>query len=489
MIPRFFFLLCALGIPALAQDGGQLFTQYCSACHGTDGKGATGGAFPPLAGSPWVEGDPDRAVNVVLFGLHGPVNVAGKVYNLEMPPQGAVLPDDQIAAILTFVRSSWGNQAGPVTPELVKNLRAANRERTTMWTAEEILKLHPLPLEKTALKNLISRVYKGQWTQIPDFTELKAESVEEEHDGVVSLSDSPHKESFGMTWDAQFEAPEAGAYTFILDADDAARVLIDGKPSLVVNGTGPMNGTRANRKKIKLSKGSHPIHIEYLEVKGENGIALGWKGPGAKNWKWLSDQPAPPREPIPIEASQGRPAIYRNFISGTTPRAVGFGFPGGFNLSYSADNLAPELMWTGKFMDGAHHWTERGSGSEPPAGTNVVNLTKNRALPADARFRGYQLDPSGNPTFSIQLGPQILLDSWHAEPNGLVRKLSLTGNGPAIDVLLSDQLPVKLINKHQYGLGDTLLLEAEGVTPEMQNGKTTFKLDPAKPATLTYHWK
>lgn len=59
---RFLALSLSLASPLLAQDGPQLFTQYCSACHGTDGKGATAGTFPPLAGSPYIKGDPDRSV-------------------------------------------------------------------------------------------------------------------------------------------------------------------------------------------------------------------------------------------------------------------------------------------------------------------------------------------------------------------------------------------------------------------------------------------
>ncbi|RYD46234.1 MAG: cytochrome c, partial [Verrucomicrobiaceae bacterium] len=74
MIPRLLPLLLLSG-PLVAQDGQQLYTLYCSACHGADGKGATGGTFPPLAGSPWIAGDADRAVKIVLHGLHGPVDV------------------------------------------------------------------------------------------------------------------------------------------------------------------------------------------------------------------------------------------------------------------------------------------------------------------------------------------------------------------------------------------------------------------------------
>ena len=461
-------LLITLATPLAAQDGGQLFTLYCSACHGADGKGATGGAFPPLAESPWLSGDPDRAIKVVLCGLAGPVDVLGKTYNLEMPPQGAVLLDDQIAAILTYVRSSWGNKASPVTSETVKTIRAANL-RKTAWTAPEILKLHPLPLEKTALTNLISQVYAGDWGSLPDFSTLKAENVEEEHDGIISLTDSSLKDAFAMLWQGDFAAPTAGEYSFLLDADDAAKIFIDGNSVVEVGGIGPMDGSRAKQKKTTLTQGSHKFRVEYLEISGNEGITIGWKGPGDKSWKWLTDTTAKSpklREPIPIESANGRPVIYRNFIAGTSPRAIGVGFPGGLNLAYSADNLAPELLWTGAFMDGAAKWLERGTDNSPPAGENVVTLSKSRSLPKEARFRGYKLDATGNPTFAIKIGEQMLLDSWHVESGALVRKLSITGSPLEIEIS-----------------------RPPGITVEGATASPTQKLTPGQPLTLTYRWK
>lgn len=478
MIPRFLVLLSALAAPLSAQDGQQLFTLYCSACHGVDGKGATGGTFPPLAESPWLRGDADRAVKIALKGLIGPVDVAGVTYNLEMPAQGAILPDDQLAAILTYVRSAWGNQAGPVTTEQVKTIRASVADRATPWTAEEILKLHPLPLEKTALTQLISQVYAGKWSSIPDFSKLKAENVEEEHDGILTVTDSPLKDNFAMLWQADFEAPADGEYTFLLDADDAANVIIDGKTIVEVLGAGPMNGSRSKQKKTTLSKGTHKFRVEYLEISGNQGIALGWRAPRSKKWNWLSDNKGKSgsvREPIPIEPLNGRPVIYRNFIAGTTSRAIGVGFPGGLNLAYSADDLAPELIWTGAFMDGAQKWLERGTDNSPPAGENVVKLGNSRALPEIARFRGYKLDPAGYPTFSVQIGDLILLDSWRTETGTLIRKLTLSGTGSPVDLLVSD-LP-------------TYTLAIEGAPLQSLSGKTTVKLTPAQPVTLTYRWK
>ncbi len=479
MISRLFLLL-SLATPVFAQDGGQLFTLYCSACHGADGKGATGGTFPPLAGSPYVAGDPDRAIKIALKGLTGPVDVLGKTFNLEMPPQGAVLPDDQLAAILTYVRSAWGNQAGPVNADQVKTIRASVEARNTPWTATEILKLHPLPLEKTALTNLISQAYSGTWTTMPDFSKLQAANAEEEHDGLISLKKAPFTDNFAMLWQADFEAPADGEYQFTLDADDAASVLIDEKKIVEVTGSGPMNGSRVKQGKVTLTKGTHKFRAEYLEILNFEGIAIGWKAPGGKTFKWLTDESvkvAKVRDTILIEPANGRPVIYRNFISGTTPRAIGIGFPGGFNLAYSADNLAPELLWTGDFIDGSNKWAERGTAENPPAGENVVKLSKVRFLPQEARFRGYKLDKDGNPRFSVQIGECFLLDSWHVEGNVLFRDLNYVGTGPPLNLVIVDHPENKL----------SIFVERGSF--QNQEGKTTLQLSPRQNATLTYRWK
>ncbi len=460
-----------------AQDGQQLFSLYCAACHGVDGKGATGGTFPPLAGSPYVGGDADRPVKIVLKGLTGPVDVLGKTYNLEMPPQGAMLPDDQVAAILTYVRSAWGNQAGQITKDQVKAIRASVEDRKMPWTAEEILKLHPLPLEKTALSNLTSQTYEGDWQAMPDFSKLTAANVEEEHDGILNVDDSVKRDAFALVWQGSFEAPADGEYTFLLDADDAARVMLDGNLVAEVKGVGPLNGARAEQGKIKLSRGPHAFRTEYLEYRGHQAITLGWQAPGEKRWRWLSNEKPRTTELrtlIPIEPAGNRPVIYRNFIFGTTPRGIGVGFPGGFNLAYSADNLQPELIWTGKFMDGSFKWFERGTDNSPPAGENLVKLGSNRYLPADARFRGYKLDSNGNPTFVVAMGDQILTDSWKVENGALLRTLSINRGSP-LEIVISD-----------HGIGDKISVDTDDGAVK---GASRITLTPGKSRTLIYRWK
>lgn len=107
-----------------AADGEQVFTANCVACHQANGAGIPA-AFPPLANNPIVAAeDPTFITRVVLFGLQGPITVEGADYNGLMPPWEKVLNDDQIAAVLTYIRSNFGNKAAAVDAATVGAQRA-----------------------------------------------------------------------------------------------------------------------------------------------------------------------------------------------------------------------------------------------------------------------------------------------------------------------------------------------------------------------------
>jgi mono/diheme cytochrome c family protein len=121
--------------------GARLYTQ-CAACHQTNGQGLPN-AFPPLANSPYVLEDEARLIRIVSHGLTGPITVLGNTYNGLMPAQvGATttLKNDpqRLAAVLTYIRASFGNSAAPVTPEKVKEVWTAVGSRTRPWTVEEL---------------------------------------------------------------------------------------------------------------------------------------------------------------------------------------------------------------------------------------------------------------------------------------------------------------------------------------------------------------
>ena len=102
--------------------GQVVYNQVCIACHQAEGQGIPH-AFPPLAGSDYLNEDPVRAISTVLHGLTGKITVNGQVFESIMPQLG--LPDESIANVLTFVYNQWGNNGTEVTPSMVKEVRDA----------------------------------------------------------------------------------------------------------------------------------------------------------------------------------------------------------------------------------------------------------------------------------------------------------------------------------------------------------------------------
>jgi len=100
-----------VGEQGLVQQGEQIFNHVCIACHQPEGKGIQG-IYPPLAGNPLLTTeDPTYFVSTVLTGRGG------------MPSFQGLYTDEEIAAITTYVRQAWGNEAGPVSPEQVTAVR------------------------------------------------------------------------------------------------------------------------------------------------------------------------------------------------------------------------------------------------------------------------------------------------------------------------------------------------------------------------------
>jgi nitrite reductase (NO-forming)/hydroxylamine reductase len=114
--------VAAAGADDLMAKGEAVYLANCSACHRPDGTGLTG-AFPPLAGSDYLQGDRREVIAAALFGLQGPITVNGVEYNGVMPSLGH-LPDEDLAAAITYVFGSWGNGLAAVSVEEVAAIRA-----------------------------------------------------------------------------------------------------------------------------------------------------------------------------------------------------------------------------------------------------------------------------------------------------------------------------------------------------------------------------
>ena len=99
--------------PGSSSDGATVYLTNCSSCHGADGRG-TAGMDPPLAHDATVTGDPRRVIEIVENGSH----VHG-----DMPAWKGQIPDDQIASVITYIRSAWGNRARGITMAEVRSER------------------------------------------------------------------------------------------------------------------------------------------------------------------------------------------------------------------------------------------------------------------------------------------------------------------------------------------------------------------------------
>lgn len=108
--------------PQRLPDGRTLYASACQACHQPSGRGL-GKVFPALAASPRVLGDPDALILAALDGMTSAVQVGDSAYQRIMPGFRDQLSDEAIAAVLSYVRGAWGNQAGPIDPAQVAQLR------------------------------------------------------------------------------------------------------------------------------------------------------------------------------------------------------------------------------------------------------------------------------------------------------------------------------------------------------------------------------
>jgi cytochrome c2 len=156
-------------------------------------------------------------------------------------------------------------------------------------------------------------------------------------------------------------------------------------------------------------------------------------------WKYLDDGP---KASIPQGIGQNLEelyvfddaVIYRNFIEGAGPRAIGVGYPEKANLAFDANQMNIALLWHGSFIDAGKHWNGRGQGFQPPLGDNVLSFQQAPALALlesndskwptgdikkqGYRFLGYQLGDNRKPTFLYQLNKMRIFDFPNPEAGG-----------------------------------------------------------------------
>ncbi|MEZ5324783.1 MAG: c-type cytochrome [Verrucomicrobiales bacterium] len=128
------FLQKAAGKHEEKPPGQIVFENLCLNCHQPDGKGLPE-IYPPITNSDWVTGDTNRLIEIVIRGAQGPITVNGQSFNNIMPPSG--LDDRQIADVLTYIRSHFGNAAPPISSEQVQSVRGKLPEDGGLWSEDK----------------------------------------------------------------------------------------------------------------------------------------------------------------------------------------------------------------------------------------------------------------------------------------------------------------------------------------------------------------
>ena len=131
---------------------------YCGTCHQEQGQGLAAAGYPPLRQTKWVRESEERLIKLTLKGIYGPMTVLHQQYkgNVPMTPFEGLMTDEEVAAVLTYVRNSFGNRASVISPEKVKAVRAAIADKDGFYIASELRKEHPHKgEEKGKLDNLV----------------------------------------------------------------------------------------------------------------------------------------------------------------------------------------------------------------------------------------------------------------------------------------------------------------------------------------------
>jgi len=131
---------------------------YCGTCHQEQGQGLAASGYPPLRQSKWVIEDEERLIKLTLKGMYGPMTVLHHEYkgNVPMTPFEGLMNDEEVAAVLTYIRNTFGNRASVIDADQVKEVRGKIADKKGFYLAEELIKEHPhMGSDKDKLDNLV----------------------------------------------------------------------------------------------------------------------------------------------------------------------------------------------------------------------------------------------------------------------------------------------------------------------------------------------
>ncbi len=536
-----FFLITSLSVEA-QQDKimelGLASYQSCAACHGPDGKGVKAGDLlmaPSLHDSAFVKGGhSDLLTGVILKGIHKEDN---KYIQIMLALEEA-LNNEQIASVIAYVTSEFGEKRQSPTANDVAKWRKQFARQTGPWRREDLQEMVEIANAPKIVSDLSYSLYQGKWEELPEFATLEPVKTGKLKDGFITLSPAKSigKKGFGMVFEGTMTIPESGEYAVAVVSDDGSAFNIDGETIVGNDGTHEIT---TQRIKHALDKGMHTFQILYFDNGAAQFLSAYIDG-GTMGKVWLSEVKSEGKKnkknatypPIFLTAQNPNEAIvHRAFVPDANPRAIGVGYPGKVNLIWDADTLNLAYVYRGEFMDTAPHWNRRGSGSMPAGAEKVItaqgmpfqilesleepwvpfseatiayerdtsdpkeDITFNIKHP-DYQFQGYRLDKNRFPTFSYQYRSLTVTDRFDPQTiNGvkaIVRSIKTSGT---VDENTYFRIASTGIQEKKDGwidIGSEMAIRIEGadpVTRQVEGGKETLVLlETDTPVIITYRW-
>jgi hypothetical protein len=209
--------------------------------------------------------------------------------------------------------------------------------------------------ESSPLREIEARFFEGSWQKLPDFSTLTPKSVHKIPASRFDIAIATARDNFGLVFTGFLEVPADGEYTFHLSSDDGSRLLVDGRMVVEHDGVHPAGDEQQG--KATLTKGMHPVRLEYFELGGGEELHVAWSGPGFKR-QWLS-----PRRKSRPGSTKWDQMDLGPFFSGylQAPGVSGHVAYKGLSIKLGTTNEAAvcfdtELMrmaygWTGGFID------------------------------------------------------------------------------------------------------------------------------------------
>lgn len=397
----------------------------CGSCHQPEGQGVPG-SYPPLAGSEWVQGDRDRLIKIALQGLSGTIERGGIEYSNEMPAQGALLDDRLMAAALTYIRSAWGNTSDAIHLDEVAAIRKRYAKLDHPWPVETLAAQD----KQSPLKNLRYTVVPldPSWDKLPALNELEPIATGTLEDNYIRINlpgdvptVDPKKGGYAIVFEADLEVTSADTYNFALEAQNAGALFINDE--LVVNQQKVSRWLSRGNQKIDLPVGTHKLRVHYAQTGKRGKLGVSWLAPtldrnmammtpGTTNAVLVSNPE------LLLKPKDNRAVVHRGRYEHQSPEGLGIGYTERVNLSYDAKRMQWNMLWLGDFVNAGNHWVGRNEMYAVPSGNDILRLALQPPLaelnhadadwpkdaglrnsPAGYRFKGYKLNPRGEPTF------------------------------------------------------------------------------------------